>query len=83
MMLHHRVERRGGRPARSVDVPGAGPVGCTGRGVSVSVEALRRGRHGGACPRIRGAAMVERASERAGGEGLVRTLAAKTRADGV
>ena len=61
MMLHHRIEWCCGGPAWSVDVPRAGPVGCTVGVVSVSRKPLRRGRHGGACPRTRGAAMGERA----------------------
>ena len=31
VVLDHRIEWRGGRPAQSVDVPGLGPVACTAR----------------------------------------------------
>jgi hypothetical protein len=69
VVLHHWIERRGGGPARSVDVLGSGPVRCTVGVVSISREPLGRGRHGGVCIRIRGAAMGERA--RRGDESLV------------
>ena len=61
MVLHHRIEWRGGRPARAVDVLGTGPVRCTVGVVSVSREPVGRGRHGGVCVRSRGAAMGGRA----------------------
>ena len=43
MVLYHRIEWRSGGPAWSVDVPGAGSVGCSVRVVSVSRESLHRG----------------------------------------
>jgi hypothetical protein len=48
MVLDHRIEWRGGGPARAVDVLGARPAGCIGRRVSVAGDALGRGRHRGA-----------------------------------
>ncbi len=53
MVLYHRIEWRSGGPPWSVDVPGAGPLGCTMGVVSVSRESLHRGRHGRACIRTR------------------------------
>lgn len=54
-----RIECRCGGPPWLVDVPRAGPVGCTMGVVSVSREPLNRGRHGRACIRTQGAAMGE------------------------